>query len=318
MHRTSTHRLIRTVTLTIVAVAFAGGARFATLQADDAAVYAQIVEQIRKELAIPFSSPDDPELQKRRARLRTLFAKVPPSHAKVLLDRLGTRPTDDELSTAFHGKLASPTRREMLEILAKIPPPPPPKPESKPAPTPVFVWPTEPLPASESARFDAALASLRKRVAASNDPRKWRYDCWFEKLKRSDVDDRLIEWPRICPVTGVVPLTVGPCDIAKGRPVDRQTIHKAIRSVADVDANGAGIGIITHLKADIVVAGEMTAMPFENLQTTHDNVTRAIDKLEKWADVPLGGSSSMSPDYVSIKEWIGRRQRDPASPYSCK
>ncbi len=69
-----------------------------TVRGDNAAAYAQVVETLRKELAIPFTSPEDPGLLQRRARLRTLFASVPPSHAKTLFDRLGVKPTKDELS----------------------------------------------------------------------------------------------------------------------------------------------------------------------------------------------------------------------------
>ena len=50
---------------------------------------------------------------------------------------------------------------------------------------------------------------------------------------------------------------------------------------------------------------------------THDDVVRAIEKLDKWANVDLGGSSGMPTAYVSIKDWIARRQQDPDSVYSC-
>jgi hypothetical protein len=305
----------------LLAVGVAAAATVVTVNADDAAEYARIVKELEKELAIPFTDPDDPKLLERRARLRGLFAKVPGSHAKVLFDRLGVKATSDGLSKTFHYKLATATRRELLEILTKIPPPPPPPPAPAPKPTPVLVWPTSPLPPSESPRFDAALRKLEERVKASTDARKQRYQCWIEKLKKSDADDRVVEWPRICPAkTGALgaAYAVGPCDISKGFPVSQDVIYKAIRSIPDVDAKGADIGIITHLKADIVVAEEMTSMQMENLRMTHDNVVEAIDKLDKWANNPAGGSSMMAKEYVSIKDWIGQRQRDSKSVYSCK
>jgi len=54
-----------------------------------------------------------------------------------------------------------------------------------------------------------------------------------------------------------------------------------------------------------------------NLQMVHDNVQKAIDNLGKWANVGIGGSSSMPRAYVAIKDWIAQRQRDPNSLYSC-
>jgi Putative peptidoglycan binding domain len=188
------------------------------------------------------------------------------------------------------------------------------------ATTPVSVWPTHPLPPSESARFVTALANLENKVAASDDPRKWRYQCWFEKLKTSDVDDRVIQWGAICPSTsGAIgaAFVVGPCDIERSMGPTQEEIEKAIRSVEDVDAVGQSLGILTYLKADIVVSEEMTALPLENLQMMHDDVQRAIDKLGKWSDAPLGGSSAMPPAYVAIKDWIASRQDDSNSLYSC-
>ena len=290
-----------------------------TLEADDSATYAQIVETLRKELAMPFSDPDDPGLLARRARLRTLFGSVPPAYAKTLFDRLGAKATSDELSKQFHYRLATATRQELLGILAAIPAPAAPA-APAPKPAPPLVWGTMPLPSSEGHRFDAALGTLEDLVNKSNDPRKWRYQCWFNKLK-AGADDRVIEWGRICPAkygaTGAAYI-VGPCDLTWGTPVSQDVIYKNIRSIADVEANGADIGIITHLRSDLVVAVEMTALPFENLQTTHDMVVMAIDKLDKWANNPMGGSSAMAKEYVSIKDWIGQRQRDPNSVYSCK
>jgi hypothetical protein len=184
----------------------------------------------------------------------------------------------------------------------------------------VFVWGTRPLPSSESARFDAALRHLEQLVGNSTDARKWRYQCWFDKLKAGG-DDRVIEWSRICPAkTGAIGAAyiVGGCDITWGTPVSQDEIYKNIKSIADVDANGAEIGIITHLRSDFVVSEEMTSMQLENLRNTHDMVVMAIDKLGKWADNPMGGSSAMAREYVSIKDWIGKRQRDPKSVYSCQ
>lgn len=185
---------------------------------------------------------------------------------------------------------------------------------------PVDVWPDSPLPASEKGRFERALTKLEALVRASNDPRKWRYECWFKMLKTANVDDRLIRWSVICPATsGAIgaAFIVGSCDLSLGSPVKQEVIEKRIRSIEDVDKVGQSVGIITHLKSDIVVAAEMTSAPLESLRFLHDNVQMAVDKLDKWANNEMGGSSAMPPAYVSIKDWIGRRQRDRNSLYSC-
>ncbi len=322
-------RLVAAACMAIVfvaVVATAGTMAAAASGQDGAAQYAQVVDTLRKELATPFTNPDDPGLLERRARLRTLFSNVPQSYAKTLFDRLGLKATRDDLSKQFHYRLSTPTRKELLGILAaKIAEPAPaprasdPAPEPKPAP--VLVWGTNPLPASESGRFDAALRHLEDLVGKSNDDRKWRYQCWFNKLKTPDVDDRVIEWSKICPAkTGALgaAYVVGPCDLTQGTPVSQDDIFNNIKSIPDVDAHGGDIGIITYLKSDFVVSEEMTALPLENLRATHDRVVMAIDKLDKWANNEMGGSSGMAKGYVAIKDWIGRQQGNPKSVYSCR
>ena len=66
-----------------------------------------------------------------------------------------------------------------------------------------------------------------------------------------------------------------------------------------------------------MISEELTSAALMNLQMVHDNVQKAIDNLGKWANVGIGGSSSMPRAYVAIKDWIAQRQRDPNSLYSC-
>lgn len=185
-------------------------------------------------------------------------------------------------------------------------------------PTPVLVWPTSSLPPSETGRFLSALNKLEARVNSIPDPRNWRYLCWFEKLRKVGVDDRVITWSAICPAhRGAVPFTVGPCDITMGWSHDQGKIEKGIRAVADVNTVGQSLGIIIHVKSSMVLSEEMTSQPVENLRMLHDNVQLAIDNLDKWANPGLGGGSAMPTAYVFIKDWIGGRQSDPNSIYSC-
>jgi hypothetical protein len=79
--------------------------------------YEQILGQIRRELDLRFRDPNDPGLIRRRRRLRDLFTSVPGPRTKELHARLGARPTGDELSRLFHGRLATATRHELLKIL---------------------------------------------------------------------------------------------------------------------------------------------------------------------------------------------------------
>ena len=186
------------------------------------------------------------------------------------------------------------------------------------------VWFTEPLPPSEFHRFEKAIKALELKVLSSQDPRRSRYLCWINKLKRPAVDDRIIEWNKICPQTsGAVgaAFVVGPCDITQGTPVNQSDLEQSIRSVKDVATANRSLKFITHMRSAIVVAFEMTSFPLENLRRDTDQAGLAIEKLHKWANISLpqvdSGGRTMPKAYQAIKDWILLRQRDPKSIYSC-
>jgi len=282
--------------------------------------YAQVLTQVRRELALRFSDPADPRLLQRRRRLRRLFGLVPPSRTRELHARLGPRATSDELSRMFHGRLATTTRHELLELLRDRFPSPQ-APMSPPAPVPVQVWPASPLPSGAEGRYRAAVGELSALVSGSPDPRVWRYRCWLAKLA-AGADDRVVEWHRICPrKTGAMgaAYVVGPCDLTAGSAVDQTDLETAVRSVADVEGAGLRLGFITHIRSEILFTKDMVSpgLVLENFQRFHDEVGAAVDKLDLWANSQMGGSSAMPKAYIAIKDWIGARQRDQNSVYSC-
>jgi hypothetical protein len=162
-------------------------------------------------------------------------------------------------------------------------------------------------------------SSLRHEIERSSDPRAWRYRCWLSKLD-AGADDRVIPWHRICPTTtGAIgaDLLIGGCDLRAA--VDQAGLESAIRSVSDVEPANSRLSFMTHMRSRILVVHEDTAegVHLESFRRFHDDVGRAVDVLDLWANLPQGGSSAMPAAYRSIKDWIGRKQRDPQSVYSC-
>jgi subtilisin family serine protease len=287
-------------------------------EGDGGLEYEEILTRIRQELALPFKDPDDPGLAQRRRRLRALFGNVPRLRTKELHLRLGQRPTGDELSTLFHGRLARATRRELLKVLESR------FPDKEPTPPPAPVSPRAPLPLEAEERFRGALTALKQKVVATTDTRAWRYRCWLSKLE-AGADDRVIEWRRICPstsgATGAA-IIVGPCDITGGLPVDQTELEAAIRSVQDVEQANKRLNFITHMRSEILFTHEMTSenVHLENFRRFHDEVNRTINNLRVWANSPIPldrPSAAMPRAHVAIKDWISDRQRDTASVYSC-
>lgn len=207
-----------------------------------------------------------------------------------------------------------PNRVESVIFSTSAPPPPPP-----PSPPTTLVWPTEPLPPSELHRFEKAITVLEIKAISTQDPRKRRYLCWIEKLKKPDIDDRVITWCRICPKYSPFRLLIGSCDLTQCTSVEQTALERSIQSVSDVEIANKVLRFITYMRSSIVFDFEMTApnLQLENLRIVTDEVGRAIDNLDKLADPGLGGGSAMLPAYRAIKDWIKARQNDPKSLYSC-
>jgi hypothetical protein len=283
--------------------------------------YEEILDLIRAELALKFSSPDDPGLFERRQRLKALFEAVPTDRAGELRRQLGDQATSDALSKQFHGRLSTPTRRQMIGILdAKVAEPTPDEPGPA-EPTPSVVSPRSELPADAGPRWRAARAALAEAVAAADDPRKDRYECWLATAQMGG-DDRVIEWRTICPQTsGAVGAAaiVGPCELS-GFNVDQTELESAITTTGDVDAGGERLGIFTHLRSHIVFEHEVLGPSVDNFRVLHDEVQRAIRNLDIWANSPIpidGADRAMPPAYIALHDWVAKQQKDRNSIYSC-
>ena len=248
-------------------------------------------------------------------RLRNYLKSYDSKDAKKLLEQIENR---ESIGLRFHERLSRAGVLELKRILRfqidkdMSTTTPPPKP--------ALVTPNRSLPSSAIPRFEKALTNLEQQMNKISDPRKWRYQCWLQKLKQGNVDDRVIQWGRICPSTsGAIgaAFAVGPCDASIGMRPSQQKIEDNIKTIQDVNAKGNSIGIFRYLRSEIVFEYELTSSPLGNFRRTHDDIQRAINKLRIWSTASLGGASAMPSAYVSIKDWIGLRQNDSKSIYSC-
>lgn len=179
----------------------------------------------------------------------------------------------------------------------------------------VFRW--KPLPDSQKAPFQKSLAKLEEQINrnAANDPRRSRYACYLKKLKRPDVDDRIIKWPTICQAT--VNFIEG-CEV-RAR-VKESDLIKYIKSKNDVEPANRKISpsIITHLRSSILWHDEAGINVLSSFRITLDEAVDSIHRLGFISTVGMGGGSMTPRYYRAIKAWLQDRQKDPKSVLSCK
>lgn len=194
---------------------------------------------------------------------------------------------------------------------------------SAPKPDPLDVLALSPLPPSENARFLRALDQLSIKVATvvATDPHAWRYECWLEKLRQPDVDDRVIRWGSICPGLGTdLPgrALLGPCYFEEGAigPQQEALLEQYIHTADDVDRAPRWLRLVTYLKPEVVRIVEWN-VALDGLRAAHDTVMRAMDRLSFWANNGIGGSTLMPDAYLAMLNWIAGRQHDARSVYSC-
>jgi hypothetical protein len=186
----------------------------------------------------------------------------------------------------------------------------------------------DPLPRSMSSRFRTILATIEAEIKRKEDiglggpkAQRSRHACYIEKLKRPDVDDRVIEWDTICQ-PGV--LFTGGCSAQVGMKPKEADLKKHIKSQDDVEDANRKIfpPFIIHWRNYIVFWDDATGGDLANRVEVFESVSRQIHqtnhKLWGLANIMKGGSEAMPMFYRGIAGWFGERQKDPKSVLSCK
>lgn len=274
------------------------------------------IEKIRSALNLKFRREDVLGLHRRRQFLRELFGEIPPKSAAQLGTRLGDQTSMDELSQLFHGRLATPTRNEMLAILSErveiiV------ENEDSPKPKMPLVFPDRPLPSFLNDQLEVALADLEAKVNESNDPRQDRFLCWINKLRDSSTDDRMIEWETICAreSNAAAPFSTS-CEL-RGFFTSEQDLFKHIKQTQDVESANDKLKFMTHLKSQVLFTNQFSSLQLKSFRKIHDDIIKTVHVLENMVtNHPISGSA-IPVYYSAIRKWIKHQQNNPRSLYSC-
>jgi hypothetical protein len=216
---------------------------------------------------------------------------VPEEVNWYLRELVGCRHTKDGRNYAFFG--ADPSKRKIYLPLAPVPP--------KPVPIP---W------------YDK-LKKLKYEIEHSNDPEKSRFLCMFEAMENRR-DDRVIFWGDIAPGND----TPSPLGVTKNPSrslADAQWLFDNFKTWQDVAALPLGDGtnprrfvLSLHKFLFETADGSLFALRRANASIVETHVM-----LDRWANVSMGGSSSMPREYRAIKKFVQLGEGSDGSVVSC-
>jgi hypothetical protein len=166
-----------------------------------------------------------------------------------------------------------------------------------------------PVPASRRQEAATAAAALATKLARATSAEARRAGCWLSRLEDPEMDDRLIEWTRICPTFSREGLVAGrTCAVTA---VQRDLLMSALEEGSDFDAADQLVGIASRLRSmALYLQGMDDAQAASTLGLYVEDVQLATTELAK---LP---ANSRSSHYLAIRSWIQARQQDSKSLYS--
>jgi len=175
--------------------------------------------------------------------------------------------------------------------------------------------------ADRAAAYTTAIAGLDGRLDRATRPNDIgiELNCWVHKLKtEAQVDDRVIEWTRICPRLPTGPAQ--PSSVCEDFAVNEEQLYGLARTADEVDAANNQLHFIAHVKAEVLEL--QTSFPGNDRdQFVVDALVRLLRDVKK-AQRELDAMAQSSErggiprHYRAIREWIARRAADPKSLYA--
>jgi hypothetical protein len=152
--------------------------------------------------------------------------------------------------------------------------------------------------------------ALRPIVEGSDVASKARLLCWLDKVKDPAVDDRMIEWSRICPPRASDGL-MGDARCATIA-VQRDLMLDMLRDPAQFDETDRALNLTARVRSLVLVmgSGDRSANAPRELDNFEFDVKTAATEL---ARLP---ADSKSLHYLAVKQWIAARTQDSTSLYN--
>jgi hypothetical protein len=163
------------------------------------------------------------------------------------------------------------------------------------------------LPPGETARLTAAVQSASKQLEKDASPGGQRVRCWLRKLGDAKVDDRLVEWTRVCPAFSREGLRAGQsCRVTA---IQQDLLLDELPDVAAFDKADGLLHLAIHLRSFVTALGKSPDAA-QKLLLLDEDVEAAKTELAKLTP------ESRSRHYLALQKWLEARKGDRNSLYS--
>ena len=164
----------------------------------------------------------------------------------------------------------------------------------------------------------SALSTRLDRVRTTGDI-AIQLNCWVHKLGEASLDDRVIEWTRICPN-----LQTGPGKASSvcepPMTVAEESLYQSIKTISEVEPANNQLYFFAHLKSEVLDLqqsfpnNDRDQFVVDQLLHLIRNVNKATQELDAMAASTEQGG--IPRHYRSLREWIARKRSEPNSLYS--
>ena len=161
-----------------------------------------------------------------------------------------------------------------------------------------------PMPGDRAGQLKSAIDAATKKLKSDS-----LSHCWLSKLGDAKVDDRLLEWTRICPPFSREGLLAGrSCSVTA---IQQDLLLDELTDAAAVEKADGTLRLAVHLRSLVLAIGARSDVA-EKLASLEEDVKTAESELAKVK------SDSRSKHYLALRSWLEARKGDSNSLYhSC-
>jgi hypothetical protein len=178
-----------------------------------------------------------------------------------------------------------------------------------------------PIPADRAAAATQAVSAFSTRLdrARNTGDNAIQLNCWVHKLGEANVDDRVIEWTRICPNLQTSPARASSvCE--PPMTVPEESLYQNVKTMAEVEPANNQLHFIAFVKSEVLdlqtsfPGNDRDQFVVDQLHHLIRNVNKAKQELDAMAASTEHGG--IPRHYRAMREWIARKSAEPNSLYS--